>query len=408
MSSLKLNFISVLSGNIIFTLAQWLVITLVTKKENLIIVGDYTLALAVIAPIILLSYFQFRSVWLTYEKFKFEFLFQIRILFLLVAIIVSYAAKQFFDIDSKIYFAVLVIKTLEGISDILHSVFQKEEKMTYISKSLFIRSLSLTFSIFLWYHFDLEFYTLLYLHIIFSLIFVLPYDVLNAQKFQNIGNFFIRINHKQFLSLVNISFHLAIVTLFISLNANVSKYVSENLLGREVQVVVSLFTYFLVAFGFVIRSMGQVLLPRLSKYFINDNYIKFKNTVINFLLFVTLMGVSFFLVSILSSQFFLKFLFNDKIASYNIEFNFFSGIAILMFITSALGYILTSIKKFESQAKIEIIAFVVNLISLLVLTPKFGLYGVLISFLTFYLLKTSFFIAVLIKVQNEKYSSFYR
>jgi O-antigen/teichoic acid export membrane protein len=171
---------------------------------------------------------------------------------------------------------------------------------------------------------------------------------------------------------------LGIVLLIISLNANVSKYFLEIYSGTEKQAIFSAISYILVIGLFILDSLGQSFVPRLSRYFYERNFKNFKNLTIIFVGLSLLIGTTLFVFSLFFGKVGLQFLFNEKISEYSGFLSQYLSVCILVFIASSLGYTLTSMGEFNVQPIINLVILLVNLVLSFFLIKKYELFGVII------------------------------
>ena len=63
--TLRNNFVWTFAGNVLYGACQWAILSVIAKLGNTSIVGEYTLGLAVSAPVFMFSNLQLRSVQAT-------------------------------------------------------------------------------------------------------------------------------------------------------------------------------------------------------------------------------------------------------------------------------------------------------------------------------------------------------
>lgn len=163
------------------------------------------------------------------------------------------------------------------------------------------------------------------------------------------------------------SIPLGVVMLIISLNTNISKYITEFYLGTEQQGIYSTLAYCLVIGHFVNGAIGQSFSPRLSKYFFNNNLLEFKKLAKQYLLVNILMGIMLLSGALGGGYYFLKIMFSEEIASYYKLFTLIMLSGIFLYCASASGYILTAMRIFKIQPFINITVFIINAVCCLVL-----------------------------------------
>lgn len=142
--SLKANVASMFSANLLYALSSWAQLSLVAKFLDGVTLGKYTLAIAIITPLYLLTNMQLRSLIVTdhqdrysiNEYYSFRFISNI-ILFIVVLII----GLSLEGSDLKVLLLFTLIKIIESNTDVVNSFFQKEERMIFVTKSVGLRSI---------------------------------------------------------------------------------------------------------------------------------------------------------------------------------------------------------------------------------------------------------------------------
>lgn len=214
-----------LSGNILFAFSQWLMLIMFSHFSSPMQLGYYSYALAITAPIFMLSNLQLRPLLVAdlnlEKKFRFSQYLSLRLITIFLAIIVS-----LFFIDWKnnlalsIVLVVVLIKASESVSDIIYSYYNANKKTQFISRSLTFKSVLVIL---------LSFCVLYITHnIVYSLtatligyLFVL--GLLDIR--QNINhlkeiNFF----DKKLKKIVKVGLPLGVAVMLVSLQTNIPRY----------------------------------------------------------------------------------------------------------------------------------------------------------------------------------------
>jgi O-antigen/teichoic acid export membrane protein len=194
----------------------------------------------------------------------------------------------------------------------------------------------------------------------------------------------LRPNHLRLKPLFLKALPLGIGMCIISLNTNISKYITEYFLGTETQGIYSALAYCLVMGNFVNNAVGQSFTPRLSKYYAGKNLVAFRKLYGKYVTLNAGMGFLLFAASLWGGYYFLRIVFSESIASHSGLFSLLMLSAVPLYVSSSLGYTLTSMRVFKVQPFINGVAIVVNVSGCYCLIKPFGLYGVVYaSMLTF-------------------------
>lgn len=379
--SLKKNFSWSLFGNIIYAACQWGIISVIAKMGTVQMVGQFSLGLAISAPLIMLTNLQLRSVQATDTKSEIKFgnYLGLRILTgffftILLFIILVFQNNSLETI--LIVLMVSVVKLVESVSDVIFGLFQKEERMDKISISRMIKGI---FSVIIFTIIMLITDSLVYsllIQIISLIIILILFDLRNAKYFTSVKPLFNRIVLKKLLI---ISFPLGIVHMLGSLNTNLPRYFLENTSGEEALGYFAAMAYIIVAGDTVITALGQSATPRLAKYY----SIKAKSQFINLISKLTLMGFSVGILGTLITFLFgaelLEFLYTKDYASNKNVFLIIVISANITYLGSFISYAITAARFFKVQSIIAIIRMIATAVSALILIPRFGLYGASIT-----------------------------
>ena len=377
--SLKANVASMFSANLLYALSSWAQLSLVAKFLDGITLGNYTLAIAIVTPLYLLTNMQLRSLIVTDHQDKYNireyysFRFVSNVILFVVAAVIGLCIQAS---DLIVLLLFTLVKIIESNTDVVNSFFQKEERMIYVTKSVGLRSVFGFVGMFIGVFFWENIYIGLALNVCFTGLSYLLYDRkkghLDKWRFKDI-----KINTLKNIFLV--AYPLGIVIFIISLNSNISKFFLEKYLGTELQGVYSSVSYLLIIGTFVCNAVGQSFTPRLSRYF-QDNKIKeFKNLKNKFIIFNFSVGLLAIVFTFFLGDFVLRILFNAEIAKYNGLFIIVMISGLFIYLSTAFGYVLTAMKEFKIQPRINLIILIIKLALVSILIKQYGLYGAVYS-----------------------------
>ena len=378
--SLQRNVFFMLLGNGLFAFSQWFQISLIAKYSSIDTLGYFTLTLSIISPIFMFTGLQLRTLIITDvdSKIKFNTFFTLRIitsfisLFLIVVIGFFIANKSLFPFLILLSFQ----KLLEGISELFNSKHQQHERVEFLAQSLLLKGLAIVLSIWL----GLVIVKSLFIGLLLILVFYL--FIIYFNDYRNYKNIYhekvvFEGQKKVLYDIMILGLPLGIVLLIISLNANVSKYFLEIYSGTEKQAIFSAISYILVIGLFILDSLGQSFVPRLSRYFYERKFKNFKNLTLSFVGLSLLIGTTLFVFSLFFGKVGLQLLFNEKISEYSGFLSQYLLVCILVFVASSLGYTLTSMGEFKVQPFINLVILLMNLVLSFFLIKKYELFGVI-------------------------------
>lgn len=365
-----------LGGNIIFAFSQWLMLIFFSRMSDPTQLGYYSYALAVTAPIFLLSNLQLRPLLVadlnTSKSFSFSQYFSLRIITIVLAIVVS-----LFFISGNTTFSIVVltlvvlIKASEAFSDIIYAYYNASKKTTFISKSLTIKSLLVIISSFLVLYFTNN--------IIYSLIatlcgYILVLIFLDFRKnLDYIKN--IKILDRDFKAIVFSGLPLGIAVMLVSLQTNIPRYFLEYYSSIEFVGIYTIFYYFLVIGGIIINSVCQYLSPYFSEYYQTLNTNKLKAIIIQAFFISLILGLIGLLISLPLHKFIIQTIYGDGYVEYSYLLPYIMLAAVFSYLSVVSGYLLTSLKMLKIQMPVFILLAFLTLLYSYVLIPSYGLLG---------------------------------
>lgn len=374
--SLKANVASMFSANLLYALSSWAQLSLVAKFLDGVVLGEYTLALAIVTPLYLFSNMQLRSLIITDNNNNFSFVnyYSFRVFSNVLLLLIVFFISVFYYY-SFFYVIVLVslLKIVESNSDIINSHFQKKEEMHYVTRSVGIRSILAFIGMFLGVFVFRNLPVGLGLSLCFTGLSYLLYDKKIAKNKGFFEDF--KFDFRKNREIFKIALPLGLVIFIISLNSNVSKFMIERFLGTEMQGIYSSISYLIILGTFVCNAVGQSFSPRLSKYFSDKNFSQFINLQKKFIIFNVVVGLLAIVFSVFFGELMLRILFNGKIAEYSNLLTLVMIGGLGNYLATALGYTLTSMREFRIQPRINLIIFIIKFLLLLFFVRKFGIYG---------------------------------
>jgi O-antigen/teichoic acid export membrane protein len=436
--TLRQNFSWTFGGSLIYAASQWGILVVLAKLGSPEMVGQFTLGLAVTAPIILFANLQLRQIQTTdvQQKYQFGDYLGLRLvclgLLLLAILFITLTAGYRWE-TSLVILAIGFAKIIESISDIFHGLFQYHERMDRIAISLMIKGpLSL---LCLGIGVQLTGTVLggsIGLAAIWTLVLIF-YDIprgisilrasalIQSQKTAEILDPHVeQIHHQNDLwqpifnvanlrSLVKLSLPLGFVMMLVSLNANVPRYFIEHYLGEHQLGIFSALSYLMVAGNIVVGALGQSASPRLAKYYAAGKSKDFKNLLLKILLIGALLGGISILIAEIAGQQILTILYRPEYAEYEYLFVLLMVSAGIGYITSFLGYAMTAAQYFRVQMPLCALAASLSAIFCLWLVPSQGLIGAAIALIMSVSIQLVFSLGiifyVLIKLPQPQHNS---
>lgn len=365
-----------LSGNMLFAFSQWLMLIFFSHYSNPLQLGYYSYALALTAPIFMLTNLQLRPIlvvdWNTQKKYRFDQYFYIRIISTVIAIVIS-MILAFYNHSAGLLIIIIVVlmKSCEAISDIIYALYNAENKTRFISRSLIIKSIGIILiSIVVLLSTGDVFYSLLAVLICY-IVTLLLIDFKQIKK--NLGRvlFWDHSFKKIFLT----GLPLGLSVMLISLQTNIPRYFLEYSNGVEQVGVLTILYYFVVIGGIITNSICQYLSPYFSKYF-HENEVELLKSTINKALFFSMgLGLLGILTSFFAQDLIMQLLYGEKYVQYSEYLPWMMLAGLFSYIAVVNGYIMTSLKLLKVQVPLFAILVICTIFYSWLLIPKFYLWG---------------------------------
>lgn len=389
--TLKENFIWTLLGNVFYAFTQWLILLILARKGNPAMVGQFALAMALTAPVILFSNLKLRDVQATdvSNQFEFKHYFTLRAWTVLAALLMVAVISLWgnYQTDTvSIILMVACIKGVESISDIVYGRHQQKENMRLISLSLFLRGAISALAFYLAMKFSGSLLWSCTGLLLVRLGVLILYDFKSigikaellkaADKFSFTAKSMMKgIKDRKASELLRRSFPLGFAALAVSLVPNIPNYVLERYHGEYELGVFSSLMYLQVIGNTLVMALGQAAIPRLSRLFDRGNTFQFTGFFIRLLSGAAALGILGIAAAGLFGESILDLLLGKIYTSHNDLFILVMISGGISYVVSFTSFALLSIKKYQAQLWINITVLVFSIIISFALIGQRGALG---------------------------------
>ncbi|MEL6162763.1 MAG: oligosaccharide flippase family protein [Cyanobacteria bacterium J06628_3] len=381
--SLRRNFSWTFIGNAVYAACQWGMLVVLAKLGSPEMVGQFTLGLAITAPVIMFTNLHLRSVQATDAKQQFLFndYLGLRLLSTGLALLIIAAITFISGYEKETLLVILLIgvaKALESISDLFYGLIQQQERMDRMAVSLMIKGpLSLVMLVIgvsvsgsiVWGALGLVF--------AWTIVLV-SYDIRSGVLILNQMPQ-PRWHLKTMMKLVWLALPLGFVMMLISLNSNIPRYFIEQYLGERELGIFAALAYLMVAGGMVVSAVGESATPRLAKYYASGNSKAFRTLLFKLVGIAALLGCGGVLVAVVSGHQLLTLIYRPEYAEQQSLFVWLMVAAGISYISSFLGYGMTAARYFRIQMPLFFAVTATSALACLWLLPKYGLLGAAIA-----------------------------
>jgi O-antigen/teichoic acid export membrane protein len=268
------NFSWAFAGSSGYAASQWIVLMLLAKLGSPEMVGQLSLALAVTAPIFLLTNLSLRNVQATDTSGRFQFSHyrQLRLVSLPFAIALTFFVVALSGLSAQTAIVVVLIaaaKTVESLSDLYYGMFQRAERMDHVAVSMLLRGggSAVTVGIVLYFTASIVL-ALLGLLLVWSLVLAahdttrsMFSDAIPAQPSHAPGTW----HAERLQELFVVAAPLGGVACLVSLTAAVPRYYVGLYVGEGALGVFAAMAYFVFVGTTVITALSQSTVPRLAR-----------------------------------------------------------------------------------------------------------------------------------------------
>jgi len=389
-------------GNAVHAAAFFAMTIVLAKLGSPEDVGRFALGLATTAPIFMLASLRLRDLQAidVNQEYVFGDYFALRLTTTVASLLVItlIALLGGFDVEMKlIIIATGASKALEAISDAFYGLFMQQERLDRSAKSLMLKG---PFSLLL---LGIGFYLT---HSVFwgvvgivvaRAIIMLGFDTRNLRVSLDpnadlAGQILprdlpkARWHLRTMGRLLAVSLPLGLVTMLISLHANIPRYFIEGYLGSYQLGIFSAITAFQKVAPTVVQALGRSAAPRLAKYHATRNARLFKRLTLRLLGIGALLGAGGMLVAFVAGRPILTLFYGPEYALPEL-FTLVMGSAALDYLATMVLFSVTAARYFRIQLPLHVATTTAGALACYLLVPTWGLWGAAVALTATYLVR---------------------
>ncbi len=378
---LRIGFSWSLVGWVGYAACQWLMLSVMAKLGNPTIVGRFAFALAISAPVFMLTNLQLRGVQSTDARNEYSFpdYVTLRVMGSVLAVGFILIAGAFLKLSwtaGLVVILVAIFKSLESIGDVIAGLMQKFEMLDSASIAVLLRggigigSFGVAFAI--WRNLPLA----LLVWICSAGMVIAAYDFSVARKLaRSEGGICLRFHWPTLRSLAITSLPLGLVSAIASFNTNIPRYTIERVLSVSDLGIFASVAYPVTAATIVANSLGQSALARLSRLFVEHRLKEFTKLVIKLVAFGAGIAILAVTVVLTCGNRLLSVIYTPEYAKQGNLFALLAITAGLNAIACFLSYALTAARQFRVQLPISLLCMLSTFVLSVALVPRFKLVG---------------------------------
>jgi len=380
--SLKRNFSWTLLGNVTYAASLWGVLVILTKLGNPETVGRFSLGSAIATPLIMFSGLQLRAVFVTdaEDKYSFRDILGIRLLLmpLTVAVVAVIGLAAYSRPQALAITIFACARSIESVSDIFYGLFQKNERMDLMARSLLIKGPAALVLFGMVFAVTRNLVGALVGMAVAWAIPLFLFDIPWGRKLAagtDLDSIRPRWSWSAFKEIIWLALPLGLVMLLLQLRNTIPRTVLEAHFGEAQLGIFSALSYIVIAGSTIALALSQSSIARLSRYYAAGDGPRFRSTVGKLVLLGGVLCVGGVLVAALFGRPLLDLIYTAEFAEHADLFIVIMAGGGLVYIGNLLGAPATAMRAFRSQMVIMLINAALLLGLALWLIPEYGMMG---------------------------------
>ena len=381
--SLRFNFGWTLAGNVTYGGCQWLMLVCIARLGDPGMLGNFVLAQAIAAPVVLFSNLQLRVIQATDSNGRFEFghylaLRYITTLATVLGIAVWGLAGKYRSESLAVLMTVTLAKSIESLSDVYFGLLQRHEEMSRIAKSMIVKGclsvVALSVSLYLTRRL---LWGALAMMLTWLGVFVF-YDRRASQlcgQLRHLPNW----DYRSLIQLARLAFPLGVTMMLISLNGSLPRYFMEHFKGTRGLGLFSALATLQTAGMLVVMALGNAALPRLARFYQAADWPGFRNTVLLILAISIALGAMTIVPVLLGGDWLITRVFGREYSGQNQTFIWLALAASVSYFFAVFGYSATASHRIGFQPFAYAIVAAATVLGCYWLVPAYGGLGAAIT-----------------------------
>jgi O-antigen/teichoic acid export membrane protein len=396
--SWRSNFAWALSGNVVYAACQWGMVVALAKLGSSFMVGQFSLGLAIATPVLMFASLQLRAVQATDARRQYSFrqYLGLRLVTTLIGLTVIAAitgAGNYQRGTAMVILAVALIKGVETLSDIFYGLFQLNDRLDQIGKSMMFRGVISVIVLSVGLYFTRNVVASIALLAMAWLAVLLGFDARRGRCFASVApgrgegsephrnwrRVWPTFSLPRQWKLVRLSLPLGFVMTLVSLNLSLPRLFVHASLGEHQLGIFSAMAYTTVAVATFADALGHSMIPRMARFYAGGNLAAFRSSLAKLVAIGAVFGLAGFATAQVFGGPLLRVLFTAEYAAHAGVFLWLVAAAGISCIASLLHYGITSARCFAIQVPMFVLVAGSNALACSWLVPSSGLRGAALS-----------------------------
>jgi O-antigen/teichoic acid export membrane protein len=376
---LRSSFTWLLSGNVLYSACQWGIVWAIARLGSTQQVGEYALGMAISAPIMLFGNFQLRALIASDLKETFalgqylSFRFVSLGLGMLLIAILAFATQADQGV-ARVILLVGLAQAMDFVSETFYGVMQREERLDRLSRSLLMKGpIALGALVAVMYLTHNLLYALAGL-VAGRLTILLLWDS-RLEFARRRLRAHLAWQSRKALQLFRLALPLGIVSMLVSVNANIPRYFLEAWGGSSALGIFSAIASLLSAGTLIVSAMGQSLFVPVAQACAAGDVAGYRTFLLQAVALAAALGISAISIALLFGQRILLTVFGPAYSSQSWLLVLLMIAGAISFIASSLGYIMTAARSFNPQVVLMALSAAVAAAASAWFIPRYGSYG---------------------------------
>jgi O-antigen/teichoic acid export membrane protein len=301
--SLRSNFAWVLSGNLVYAGCQWGIVVALAKFGSSLMVGQFSLGLAIATPVVMFTNLHLRAVQATDARrlYSFREYLRLRTVMTLAAIAAVGGIVGFGHYERRtamVILAVALAKGIEALSDIHYGLFQLNDRLDQTGRSMMLRGVLSVAAVCVGLYLTRDVFWACAALAVVWLAVLLLFDVRHGRDCvahseksgpsrQPSGPLL----ERQW-NLMCLALPLGIVTTLTAVYFNMPRYFIQARMGEHQLGIFSAMAYATVAATLVSDSLGNCAVPPLSRLYAGGRMAEFRRFLFGLLAAGAVLGLA--------------------------------------------------------------------------------------------------------------------
>jgi O-antigen/teichoic acid export membrane protein len=381
--SLRSNFAWAVSGNAVYAACQWGMIVALAKFGNTIMVGQFSLGLAVVTPVLMFSNLNLRAVQATDARREFWFseYLRLRIVSTIAAVAAIVGIVWFGKYQSRtaaVILALAAAKAIETLSDIHYGLFQLNDRLDQTGRSMILRGILSVAALSAGLYFTKNvFWGCVWMAAVWTVVLFL-FDMRHGWRLvactEDRDQRAPQTLPRQ-ARLLSLALPMGIVTTIASVIFHMPRYFVHSFMGEHELGIFSAIAYATGTLTIVGDSLATSAVPRLARLYADGLVPQFRALMIRLVAAGCLIGLAGVALARGAGAWFLTVFYSADYARQADIFTILMGAAALHFAASMLTSGITSARWFRVQVPLYILVAGATAWGCALWVPTLGLTG---------------------------------